>query len=76
MGMEEKDLCFRKDDTSNSMDTGLQRATLEARRADRMLLQDSRKKIMNKDCCNRRRKEEKSAAFFGKWSQEVMVTER
>lgn len=76
MGMEEKDLCFRKDDTSNSMDTGLQRATLEARRADRMLLQDSRKEIMNKDCCNRRRKEEKSAAFFGKWSQEVMVTER
>ena len=35
MGMEEKDLCLRKDETSNSMDPGLQRATLEARRADR-----------------------------------------
>lgn len=76
MGMEEKDLCFRKDDTSNSMDTGLQRATLEARRADRMLLQDSRKEKMNKHCCNRKRKEEKSAAFFGKWSQEMMVRQR
>ena len=69
-------LCFRKDDTSNSMDTGLQRATLEARRADRMLLQDSRKEKMNKHCCNRKRKEEKSAAFFGKWSQERMVRQR
>lgn len=65
----------RKDDTSNSMDAGLQRATLEARREDRVLLQDSRKEKMSKDCCNRR-KEEKPAAFFGKWSQEVMVRKR
>ena len=33
MGMAEKGLCFRKDDTSNRMDAGLQGATLEARRA-------------------------------------------
>ena len=48
MGMEEKDLCFRKDDTSNSMDTGLQRATLEARRADRMLLVTTAAAVLQK----------------------------